>query len=109
MSKSVNVMNHNKKIPVKENLDLIIKCGHAVLHLTIGLAAVLEFIARPAQTVSPIKLFKVQITNKSPKEILLQKLLLIANKIMRVYSSASIAVKPLCCVLFFIVLFIKKI
>jgi len=47
-------------------------------------------------TVSPIKLFKVQITNKSSKEILLPEPLLIANKMMRIYSSASIAVKPLC-------------
>jgi len=37
----------------------------SVLPLTIGLAAVLVFIARPAQTVSPIKFIKVQITNKS--------------------------------------------
>jgi hypothetical protein len=37
--------------------------------LTVWLAAVLVFIARPAPTASPIKLFKVQITNKSSKEI----------------------------------------
>jgi hypothetical protein len=52
---------------------------------------VLEFIARPARPRTKLKLFEVQITNKSWKEIRLPKQLLIANKKMRIYSSASIA------------------
>jgi hypothetical protein len=46
-------------------------------------------------TVSPIKFIKVQITNKSSKEIGQPKPLLIANKKMRIYSSASIEASPL--------------
>ena len=48
-----------------------------VLNKIVRLAAVLEFIARPARNVDsyryPIKLFNVQITNKSRKEILQSK------------------------------------
>jgi hypothetical protein len=56
---------------------------------------VLVFIARPALTISPIKIIKVQITNKSSKEIRQPKPLLIVNKKMRIYSSASIEASPL--------------
>jgi len=56
---------------------------------------VLGFIADPAQTVSPIKIIKVQITNKGSKQIRLTEPLLIANKKMRIYSSASIEANPL--------------
>jgi hypothetical protein len=56
---------------------------------------VLEFIARPAQTVSPIKIIKVQITNKSSKEIGLPKPMLMMNKKMIIYSSASIEANPM--------------
>jgi hypothetical protein len=41
-------------------------------------------------TFSPIKIFKVQITNKCSKEIPQPKPLLIVNKKMRIYSSVSI-------------------
>jgi hypothetical protein len=41
-------------------------------------------------TVSPIKFIKVQITNKCSKEIRQPKPLLIVNKKMKIYSSASI-------------------
>jgi len=43
----------------------------------------------------PNKIIKVQITNKSSKEIRQPKLLLIENKKMRIYSSASIEASPL--------------
>jgi hypothetical protein len=49
-------------------------------------------------TFSPIKFIKVQITNKSRKEILLPKLMMIVNKKMKIYSSASIEASPMLCV-----------
>jgi len=61
-------------------------------------------------TISPIKFIKVQITNKSWKEILLPKPMLIANKKMRIYSSASIEASPLLYVAFsiFFIIFLPR-
>jgi hypothetical protein len=56
---------------------------------------VLVFIARPAQTVSPIKFIKVQITNKSSKEIHQPKPMPIVKKKIKIYSSASIEANPI--------------
>jgi hypothetical protein len=49
----------------------------------------------------PNKFIKVQITNKSSKEIGLPKPVLIVNKKMKIYSSASIAANTMLAVVVF--------
>ena len=59
-----------------------------------GLAAVLEFImSRPE--LQPNKITDDEVKNKSSIELRLTEPMLIANKKMRIYSSASIAANPM--------------
>jgi hypothetical protein len=59
-----------------------------------GLAAVLEFLMS-CQELLPNKINNDEVKNKSSIELRLTELLLIANKKMRIYSSASIAANPM--------------
>jgi hypothetical protein len=67
--------------------------GCNCLPLTLGLAAVLEFYM-PNLEPQPNRITDDEGKNKNQIELRLPKLLLIANKKMKIYSSASIAAKP---------------
>jgi hypothetical protein len=60
-----------------------------------GLAAVLDLYSSSPE-LKPNRITDDEVKNKSSIELRLTELLLIANKKMRIYSSASIAAKPLC-------------
>ena len=59
-----------------------------------GLAAVMEFIMSSPE-LKPNKITDDEVKNKSSIEFRLTEPLLIANKKMRIYSSASIAANPM--------------
>ena len=59
-----------------------------------GLAAVLAFITSSPE-LKPNKITDDEVKNKSSIELRLTEPLLIANKKMRIYSSASIAANPM--------------
>jgi hypothetical protein len=61
-----------------------------MLRATVGLAAVLEFIMSSLE-LKPNRITDDEVKNKSSIELRLTEPLLIANKKMRIYSSASIA------------------
>jgi hypothetical protein len=77
------------------NWYLQLKSASIVWLQRAGLAAVLEFIMS-SPVLKPNKISDDEDKNKSLIELRLIEPLLIANKKMRIYSSASIAANPCC-------------